>query len=401
MVRTFSRRCTKLPGSKIRFLVSEVEKVKKQGHDVYELHIGQPGLPPSRELLEELSNIMLSRPFQFSKYTPSVGMEDVRQAVAEDYSRDSGISLSASNVILSTGSSEAILAILMLLLDEGDEVVIFDPEYLLYRPLLEYFGARVKTIPVSVEKEFNPDPEQIKNAVSRQTKMFIFVNPDNPTGRVANQEIVKLVVDLAVDYDFYLIYDEAYRELYYEDSHVYAARLDLEHVIALNTFSKGAALPGWRIGYVVAHESVTKELGRVIQYVNLNPPTPAQYAAYLYVTKYKRKYLNEVLPVYRERRDVLYNAVRKYLPEAKTFKPKAGLFMFVDLSNYLTKLNINDEELAHKLLHEKHVAVVPGSAFGEYGRNHVRLCFAKETPDRIDEAIRRIENFFEEKLGSA
>lgn len=391
----FSRRSSLLPGSRIRLLVSEVAKLKKKGLDIYELHIGQPGLPPCKELLEELKDIMLKDSFNFSRYTPSVGLEDVRQAIAEDYSRDSGGSFGIENVILSTGSSEAILALLMLFIDEGDEVIMFDPEYLLYKPLLEYFGAKVVEVPVSVERGYLPDVEDLKRAVSRRTKLIIFVNPDNPTGRVADDELVKTVIDLAQDYDFYIIYDEAYRELYYEGSHIYAACRDLEHVIALNTMSKGAALPGWRLGYVVAHDSIIKELSRVIQYVNLNPPTPSQYAAKLFVTKYKSKYLREVIPIYRERRDAMYEAVRKYLPEARTVKPKAGLFMFVDLSRYLSKRGIDDERFSRELLETMHVAVVPGSSFGDAGRMHVRMCFAKETPERIDEAIRRIATFFE------
>ncbi len=395
MAPRFSRRSTLLPGSRIRLLVSEVSKLKKTGADIYELHIGQPGLPPSRELLEELGSIMLRDSFNFSRYTPSVGLEDVRQAVAEDYSRDSGGNFGIENVIISTGSSEAILALLMLLLDDGDEVVMFDPEYLLYKPLIEYFGAKVVEIPVSVRRGFNPDIEELKNSVSKRTKLMIFVNPDNPTGRVADEELVKTIIDLARDYDFYIIYDEAYRELYYEGSHIYATCRDLEHVIALNTMSKGAALPGWRLGYVVAHDSVIKELSRVIQYVNLNPPTPSQYAAKLFVTKYKSKYLSEVIPIYRERRDVMYNAILKYLPEARTIKPKAGLFMFVDLSEYLSKRGIDDEKFSRELLETMNVAVVPGSSFGDAGRLHVRMCFAKETPERIDEAIRRIATFFE------
>ncbi len=395
MPLTLSRKANILPGSKIRLLVSEVAKLKKTGIDVYELHIGQPGLPPSRELLEELKDLMLRDSFNFSRYTPSMGLEDVRQAIAEDYSRDSKSSIGIENIILTTGSSEAILAIYMLLIDEGDEVVIFNPEYLLYRPLAEYFGAKVVDIPVSVNNNYEPDIEDVKNAVSRKTKMLIFVNPDNPTGRVASEELVKTILDLAIDYKFYIIYDEAYRELYYEGEHNYIVRRDLENVIALNTMSKGAALPGWRLGYVVAHESIVKELGRVIQYVNLNPPTPAQYAAKLFVTKYKSKYLQEVIPIYRERRDRMYQAILKYLPEAKTVKARAGLFMFVDLSNYMKKINIDDEVFVNRLLEEVHVAVVPGSAFGSAGRYHVRMCFAKESPERIEEAIRRISTFFE------
>ncbi len=397
MPLSFSRRSSTLPGSKIRLLVSEVAKLKKAGIDVYELHIGQPGLPPSRELLEELKDFMLKDSFNFSRYTPSIGLEDVRQAIAEDYSRDSKASIGLENVIITTGSSEAILALYMLLLDEDDEVVIFNPEYLLYKPLAEYFEAKTVEIPVSVDNEYMPNIEDLKKSVSRKTKLLIFVNPDNPTGRVADEELVNTIVDLAVDYNFYIIYDEAYRELYYEGEHVYAVRKNLENVIALNTMSKGAALPGWRLGYVVAHDSVIKELSKVIQYVNLNPPTPAQYAAKLFVTKYKSKYLREVIPIYRERRDVMYNAIRKYLPLAKTVKSKAGLFMFVDLSEYMKKLNIDDEKFVNELLEKMHVAVVPGTAFGSAGKYHVRMCFAKESPERIEEAIRRIATYFEER----
>lgn len=286
----------------------------------------------------------------------------------------------------------------MTLIDKDDEIVMFDPEYLLYKPLAEYFEARVKTIPVKIENNFNPNHEELKNTITRKTKIVILVSPDNPTGAVLNEEVIKTVTDLAKDYDFYIIYDEAYRNLYYEDNHIYAIKYDFEHVIAFNTFSKDPALPGWRIGYIIANDEFIKTFARVKQYVNLNPPTPAQYLAMLYLTKYKKKYLQETLPIYRERRDVMYNALVKYLPEAKVMKPKAGLFIFPKIETYLKKLNVDDEEFTKQLLKEKRVSVVPGSAFGEYGKYHIRLCFAKENPERIREGIAKIAEFIEEKL---
>jgi len=393
-----SSRSLKLPGSKIRQIVAEVSQLKRSGVDVYELHVGEPGLPPAKELIEELCQDMLRDPHKYFRYTPAPGLEHVRQAVIEDYSRDAGTSLGLENISLCAGSSEAIFASLIVLLEEGDEVVLFDPEYLLYKPVAEYLGGQIKLVPVTIEREFNPDPEQVKSVVSRKTKVFIFVNPDNPTGRTSTEDIVKLVVDLAEDYDFYVIYDEAYRELYYEDSHVYAVRHNLDRVIALNTFSKGAAMPGWRLGFVVAQSDFIRHFIRVIQHINLNPPTVAQYAAYLYVTKYKRKYLSEVIPVYRQKRDEMYNAIREYLPEARVFKPRAGLFMFPDIRPYLEKLKMSDEEFCRAVLQEAHVSMIPGSAFGEAGKGHVRLCFARETPERIREAIRRVGEFIEKKI---
>lgn len=181
-----------------------------------------------------------------------------------------------------------------------------------------------------------------------------------------------------------------YKHLYYDGSHVYALGLDIEHVVAVNTFSKDPAMPGWRLGYVVSHEEFIKVFNRVKQYTNLNPPTPAQYAGLLYLTKYKERYLGEVIPIYRSRMEAMYQAVRRYLPKATVVKPRAGLFMFVNVKPYLENLGINDEEFALRLLKQCHVATVPGSAFGKEGEGHLRLTFAKEDEKAIEEGVAKI-----------
>ena len=171
----FSNRISKLPGSKIRQLVAEVSKLKKSGIDVYEFHVGQPGLPPCKEMIEEFTQLLLSKTFELSKYTPTIGLEELRQVIAEDYSRDSGISIGIENVCVTTGSAEAIITTYMTLIDKDDEVIIFDPEYLLYKPLAEYFEARVKTIPVKIENNFNPNTEELKNAITDLEKLGSFL----------------------------------------------------------------------------------------------------------------------------------------------------------------------------------------------------------------------------------
>ncbi|MGC9153755.1 MAG: pyridoxal phosphate-dependent aminotransferase, partial [Vulcanisaeta sp.] len=190
---------------------------------------------------------------------------------------------------------------------------------------------------------------------------------------------------------------EAYKHLYYEGSHTYAIKYDLEHVIALNTFSKDPAMPGWRLGYIVAHEDFVRVFNRVKQYTNLNPPTPAQYAGLLYLRKYKDAYLREVLPIYKSRMEAMYNAIRKYLPEATVVKPKAGLFMFPNLKPYLSKLGIDDKEFSMRLVREAHVAVVPGSAFGEGGSYHIRMTFAREDEKAIEDGIRIMSDYLTTK----
>ncbi len=394
-----SHRSALLPGSAIRVINDEVARLRSRGVDVYKFHIGQPGLPPSVEMLREFADELLKRPFEYSAYTPSSGLYEVKEAIAEDYTRYSGVKVLPENITVTTGASEAIAVVLMSLIDEGDEVLLFDPTYVLYEPLIQFLGGRPKRIKAKEELGWRPNEEELKNAV-KGVKAVIAVNPDNPTGRALDENFVKLLVDLAIDHDFIIIYDEAYRHLYYEGSHVYAIRYDFERVIALNSFSKDPALPGWRLGFIVAHDGYIKAFNRVKQYLNLNPPTPSQYLALLYLRKYKEKYLESVIPRYKSRLETMYKALREYLPEAHVVKSNAGLFLFPNLKPYLERMGVDDREFALELLREAHVAVVPGSFFGEEDKYHVRLCFAGEDENRIVEGVKAIASFIHSRIST-
>jgi len=381
-----------LRGSMIREVNALVDQLEGDGVDVIKMHIGQPGVPPSSGLIDEFTRLLRERAFELSAYSSTPGIAELREALAEDYSRYSGVKVQPSNISVTTGSSEAIITLAMTFINPGDKVVLINPTYLLYKPIMQYFNAKVVEVKVSIENEFNPSPEDLKRVVDKGTKMIILVNPDNPTGSTLSSEVVKTAVDLAIDNDALLVYDEAYRHLYYEGEHTYALRYDTHNVVALNTFSKDPALPGWRLGFVVADEQVLEVFNRVKQYININPPTPAQYIGLLYLRRYKADFIKEVIPVFRERRDAVYNSLRTLLPDARVMKPRAGLFIFPDLSSYLRRAGINDLEFSLRLLREEHVGVVPGSAFGDGGVNHVRINFTRETVDRLREGVERMAN---------
>jgi len=276
-----------LRGSMIREVNALVDQLEGDGVDVIKMHIGQPGVPPSSGLIDEFTRLLRERAFELSAYSSTPGIAELREALAEDYSRYSGVKVQPSNISVTTGSSEAIITLAMTFINPGDKVVLINPTYLLYKPIMQYFNAKVVEVKVSIENEFNPSPEDLKRVVDKGTKMIILVNPDNPTGSTLSSEVVKTAVDLAVDNDALLVYDEAYRHLYYEGEHTYALRYDTHNVVALNTFSKDPALPGWRLGFVVADEQVLEVFNRVKQYININPPTPAQYIGLLYLRRYK------------------------------------------------------------------------------------------------------------------
>ena len=387
-----------LRGSMIREVNALVDQLEGDGVDVIKMHIGQPGVPPSSSLIDEFTRLLRERAFELSAYSSTPGIAELREALAEDYSRYSGVKVQPSNISVTTGSSEAIITLAMTFINPGDKVVLINPTYLLYKPIMQYFNAKVVEVKVSIENEFNPSPEDLKRVVDKGTKMIILVNPDNPTGSTLSSEVVKTAVDLAIDNDALLVYDEAYRHLYYEGEHTYALRYDTHNVVALNTFSKDPALPGWRLGFVVADEQVLEVFNRVKQYININPPTPAQYIGLLYLRRYKADFIKEVIPVFRERRDAVYNSLRALLPDARVMKPKAGLFIFPDLSSYLRRAGINDLEFSLRLLREEHVGVVPGSAFGDGGVNHVRINFTREPVDRLREGVERIADLLKRLL---
>jgi Aspartate/tyrosine/aromatic aminotransferase len=320
-------------------------------------------------------------------YTPSQGVVEARQAVSEDLKRLGGLDVPPEQIVLTAGGQAAMFSTLATLIEPGDEVVVMDPTYFGYRPLLEYFGASIKRVATRLEDGFQPDPEALKSAVGRKTKVVILVSPDNPTGRMLSIDAAKAVADLAEDYDFWIITDEAYKTLIYEGSHVYIYKLAPERTISINTFSKDPAIPGWRLGYVYGPPEVIPKIKLMNEEMVYCPPSFAQRLVAIYLRSEARmRYIREVVDVYRQRRDVAVSALRKYVPEARFAVPSGSMFVFVDLARYIQ----DGETFARELLERYGVAAVPGAYFSEVYKAAIRISFVTETPQRLEEGIRRI-----------
>jgi aspartate aminotransferase len=188
-------------------------------------------------------------------YTQSMGITPLREAIAEDLRRLGGLDLDPEkNIIVTTGGQEAMFITLAAIVEEGDEIILMDPTYFGYKPLIEYFGGRVVYVRSSLESGFQPDIEGIKEAISDRTKALIVVSPDNPTGRIISEEVGRAICDLAEEYDFWIVVDEAYKTLIYEGSHFWFWKYQPERAIGINTFSKDPGFPGWRLGYIYCCE---------------------------------------------------------------------------------------------------------------------------------------------------
>jgi aspartate aminotransferase len=205
--------------------------------------------------------------------------------------------------------------------DPGDTVLLLDPTYSVYWDLATFLGLKVRSCPQTIERGFQPDPECLEKVVDRDVKVVVLVSPDNPTSRVISEDVAKLVVNLASEYDAWILYDEAYKHVVYEGQHVWLHRYSgaLERLIGVNSFSKDIAIPGFRLGYLYAPKEVVDEVVKLKGILSIVSPVPAQWFAYYALTSdIKERYLRRVIPIYRSRRDEAYKAFRKYLPEAIT-----------------------------------------------------------------------------------
>jgi aspartate aminotransferase len=359
---------------------------------------GAPSVPPPQGFLDEFSRLLASDPLKCCGYTGTRGIPELRTAIAEDARKYGKVDYDPySEIILSTGATEAIFSLLMSLMNSGDEVIVTDPTYLGYREMIELAHGKPRWLPVNVEDGYQPSIEALKKAVSKKTKAIVVLSPDNPTGRILNETFVKALVDLAQEYDFWIISDDAYKHIIYEGKHVWISSVPgaRERTITVCSFSKEASIPGLRIGYTLAPKEIIDSMEKMQQYSTLAPDSLAQFALVKFLKEnMKEPYLrNTVLPYYEKKRNFMGKLLRTQLPMARTLTPAGAFYYFVDMRPYLSKLKLNEEELAERLLKERGVAVIPGRFFGDNGRGHIRLTFVTESKERIELGLKKVADF--------
>jgi aspartate aminotransferase len=360
---------------------------------------GGPSLPPATEVVEEIARRIKENPQASSAYTGTRGFLELRRLIADDWSRHAGGSYSPeTEVILTDGATEAIFCAFLSIFNKNDEVVLTNPTYLGYLESFQLAGARVKWLPVKVEEGYQPSLEVLKSVVSRRTKAVVLLSPDNPTGRIVKSDFLKGLLDLAIDYDFWIVNDSTYRDIVYDDQ----AQLMIssmpgahERVLSVGSFSKEASIPGLRLGYAIGPKELIDAMEKIKQYTTLAPNILSQYAMIPFLrNNAKERYLKDyVLPIYKKRRDVMEESIRKHLPEAGLVRPDGAFYFLVDMRHYLAAMERDERDLCDRLYARKGVVAIPGSYFGDKGAGHIRLTFVSEPEDRIRTGIERIGEY--------
>jgi len=396
LMAKLSSRIDKIHTSPIRRVAALLDDARERS-DIISFGGGAPSLPPPKKFLDEFSRLLNENPLRSCGYTGTKGIPQLREAIARDVKKYSKVDFDPnSEIIVTTGATESIYSTIMSLIDSGDEIIITDPTYLGYREMIELAQGRPKQIPVHVENGYQPDGEELREAVSKKTKAIIVLSPDNPTGRIVNESFVKTLVDLAEDYDFWIISDEIYKHIVYEGEHVWISRHPgaKERTITVCSFSKEAGIPGLRLGYTLAPKQVIDAIEKMQQYSTLAPESIAQFPLVKFLNEnMKEQYIKDTVSSYSKKRDFMGKMIQQHLPLAKTVKPAGAYYYFVDMRDYLTKANRTEEEFAENLLRTTNVAVIPGRFFGDNGIGHVRMTFVSETEERIQLGIEKMARF--------
>ena len=324
-----------------------------------------------------------------TSYTGNRGLPELLEEIARHKKEQHGLDYDPkTDVLVTVGVSEALDIALRALLSPGDEVLIPEPCYVSYKACTTLAGGVAVPVPARIENEFRITAEDLEAHVTPRTRVLLIGYPNNPTGAVMRREHLAELADFAETHDLLVISDEIYGDLTYGgEPHVSFASLPgmQERTLLLDGFSKAYAMTGWRIGYALGAPEIIAAMTKIHQYTMLCAPITAQLAA-VEALKRGEKYRDKMVAEYDMRRGFIYQGLTKL--GLSCFEPKGAFYIFPDVSS----TGLSSEDFAEKLLMSEHVALVPGTAFGDCGKGYVRCSYATSL-DKIDEALARIGNF--------
>lgn len=355
--------------------------------DVISLGVGEPDFTTPLSI-RQASIEALAR--GETSYTSNKGMPELREELAKTFFAQHQVHYDPEEEILVTiGASEAVDLALRALICPGDEVIIVEPAYVSYTPCTILAGGKPVIIRTKAENNFKLMPEELEAAITSKTKLLIMAYPNNPTGAIMTREDLEPIAEIIAKHNILVLSDEIYSEMTYGRKHVSIIELPgmREHTILVSGFSKSFAMTGWRIGYAAAPAQILGAMTKIHQYTILCAPIMAQRAALEGLRNGAREVENMVQQ-YNFRRQLVFSRLRDMGLEC--FEPEGAFYIFPSIET----TGFSSEAFAEMLLKEEKVAVVPGEAFGDSGKGHIRISYANSV-DNLTEAMNRMERFIQ------
>ena len=327
-----------------------------------------------------------------TRYTANAGLEALRKEICKFFKKNYGVSYDyKSEVIVTVGGSEGIDLFIRSVVEAGDEVIIPEPSFVCYNPIVSICGGIPVPLVTKVEDKFKVTPEALKKAITPKTKALILPYPNNPTGAIMEKEELEKIAEVIKGTDILVCSDEIYASLTYEGkkhTSIASAEGMRERTVVINGFSKTFSMTGWRLGYALGPAPIIKQMTKLHQFAIMSAPTTSQYGA-IAALKYGDEDTEKMKNEYDYRRRFIVNGFNKLGLEC--FNPEGAFYCFPSIKS----TGLSSDEFCERLLKEKNVAVVPGTAFGESGEGYIRVSYCYSI-EHIKTALKAIEEFLGE-----
>ena len=395
-----SKRAMSIKASTTMAISSKAAEMKAAGLPVVTFGAGEPDFNTPEHIrqagIDAINNGQ-------TRYTPAAGTPALRQAVCDKLKKDNGLDYEPAQIVISNGAKHSLMNTFMAILNEGDEVIIPAPFWLSYSEMVRIAGGVPVIIYTKKENQFMMTKEELEQAYTEKTKAIVLTSPSNPTGQVMSKDDLQMIADFAVSHDLFVLSDEIYEKLIYDEDkqHISIASLGKEiydRTIVINGVSKSYAMTGWRIGYTAAPLAVSKLMASLQSHMASNPNSIAQ-AATVAALNGPQDCVAEMLVEFKKRRDYIFER-EEAIPMLSALKPQGAFYLFVDVSgtygkSYEGAVINSAADFATILLDQKYVAVVPCADFGM--PDYIRLSYAtsmeiiKEGMDRIEAMVKDLK----------
>ena len=367
-------------------MVSDKARIlAEEGIDVINLGGGDPDFSTPANIIEAAEEAIKEG---HTHYVSSRGVKGLLEALAEKLKTDNGLDFDPyTEIIVSPGAKLSLFSTIMATVDEGDEVLLLDPFWVSYEPMVQLANATPVRVPLDKTDNFRVTTEMLGSKLTAKTKMIILNSPNNPTGRVLNRGELQVIADVAIENDLLVISDEIYEKILFDDhEHISIGTFPgmADRTIVINGFSKAYAMTGWRLGYAAARASLISVILKVQQHAATCAASFVEHAGIAALTG-PQDAVSEMVEVYRQRRDIITAGLNS-LPGVSCRPIEGAFYAFADIS----ESGLSSLEFADLLLEKAGVAVTPGMAFGASGEGHVRLSFANST-ELIEKSIERMK----------
>jgi aspartate aminotransferase len=388
-----ARRMRALEPSATLAMAARASAMTASGIDVIDLSVGEPDFPTPPHICRAAEEAIRAGK---TKYTPAAGIPQLKKAVADDYGRRTGLAITPAQVVVSNGAKHALHNVFTAVLDEGDEVIVPTPYWVSYAELIKLTGAKPILLETRIEENFKLRPEVLRAAITPRARMLLLCSPSNPTGVVYTAAELGGLADVAIEKDLAVVADEIYDQLVYDGRPSVSfptLRPGLaDRTVVVAGVSKTYSMTGWRIGWTIAPEPLSKAIGNLQSQETSNPCSISQHAAIAALTG-PQECVAEMLQAFEKRRDLVAERLVA-MPGVRIPEIGGAFYAFFDIRESLARSRASgiatSMQWCEALLEREQVAVVAGSAFGAEG--HVRMSFAA-SEEKLTRGLDRIARF--------